>query len=392
MKTALRNILKLLKRFTKEIAIALILAVVAAVGVEIYLHEIHKRNIQVNKKAVATVLVFDKDRNSLGQGSGVFINGKGLLVTNYHVIEGADISKVIAKLSTGAQYTLRGIRGIDKRLDIALLQFDGTETPHVVDLGNSDKLLSGEKIIVIGSPMGQENSVSDGVIAHPARQISGQKFIQFTASISPGSSGGGLFNEDGKAVIGITRGTLQDKDGSAQNLNFAIPINLVKEILSGSERKLVEQSAEYYYSLGQIEENNRNFDKAIDYYQKAISVNSGYADAYIGLGGIFYEKGEYDLEVANYERAVRINPDKYEYLYYLGTAYEDIHQYDKAVEAYKLALSIKPDDKDCLHDFAILSIAAGDCNRAAKLISNLRKLDAGQAKKLEFLMKRTACQ
>ena len=65
----------------------------------------HKHNIQINKKAVATVIVFDKDRKPFRQGSGVFINAKGVLVTNFHVIEGADISKTMAKLFTGAQYS-----------------------------------------------------------------------------------------------------------------------------------------------------------------------------------------------------------------------------------------------------------------------------------------------
>jgi S1-C subfamily serine protease len=105
----------------------------------------------------------------LGQGSGVFINATGLLVTNSHVIEGikgTDISKTVAKLSTGAQYTLTDLRGLDKKLDIALLQFEGTETPHVKELGDSDRLLTGERVIAIGSPLGQENSVSDGVIAN----------------------------------------------------------------------------------------------------------------------------------------------------------------------------------------------------------------------------------
>jgi len=392
MKENIKKILAFIRRFSKEILIALIFAVIAGVAIEIYQSQRYKSNIQNSKKAVATVLAFDKDRNPLRQGSGIFLNSTGLLVTNFRVIEGTDISKTIAKLSTGAQYSLRGLRGLDKKLDIALLQFEGTETPRVKDLGDSDKLLSGDRVISIGSPLGQENSVSDGVIANPAREISGVKFIQFTAPISPGSSGGGLFEKDGKSVIGITRGTLQDENRKAQNVNFAIPINLVKNILSGSEKKLVEQSAEYYYSLGQIEENNGNNDKAIDYYQKAISIDNKYADAYIGLGGIYYEKGEYDLEVSNYERAVEINPDKCEYLYYLGTAYEDTHRYDKAVKAYEEVLSIRPEHKDALHDFAILAIAAGDCGRAGKLISKLKELDTGQAKKLGFLIERTACR
>ncbi|MGO8991601.1 MAG: trypsin-like peptidase domain-containing protein [bacterium] len=388
-----KKIFNFIKHFSKEILIALILAVIAAVAIEVYKTELYKNNIQVNKKAVATVLVYDKDRKLLGQGSGVFVNATGRLVTNSHVIigiEGTDISKTVAKLSTGAQYTLGGVIELDKKLDIALLQFEGTEIPHVKKLGDSDKLLSGDKVIAIGSPLGQENSVSDGVIANPARESLGVKFIQFTAPISPGSSGGGLFNKDGEAV-GITRGVLQDEKREAQNVNFAIPINFIKNILGGSEKKLVEQSAEYYYSLGQIEENNENNEKAIGYYQKAISVDSQYADAYINLGSIYYDKGEYDLEVTNFEKAVKISPDKCEYWYYLGTAYEDIHQYDEAVKAYKNALRLRPYHKDTLHDFAILSMAGGNCDRASKLISKLKESDPGQATKLEFLMRR-ACR
>jgi S1-C subfamily serine protease len=391
MKGITKKILNFIKHFSKEILIALILAVIAAVAIEVYKSEAYKNNIQVNKKAVATVMVYDKDRNPLRQGSGVFINATGLLVTNFHVIEGTDIAKTEAKLSTGAKYSLRSLRGLDKKLDIALLQFEATETPHVKALGDSDKLLSGEKVIAIGSPLGQESSVSDGIIANPARELSGLKLIQFTAPISPGSSGGGLFNKDGKAIIGVTRAALQDENRKAQNVNFAIPINFIKNILSGSEKKLVEQSAEYYYSLGQIEQNRENDEKAADYYQKAISIDSQYTDAYINLGIIYYDKGEYDLEVTNFEKAVKISPNKYEYWYDLGTAYEDIHQYDKAVEAYQTALRLKPDHKDTLHDFAILSMAGGDCDRASKLISKLKESDPGQAKKLEFLIRR-ACR
>jgi S1-C subfamily serine protease len=386
-----KKILNFIKHFSKEILIALILAVIAAVAIEVYKSETYKSNIQVNKKAVATVIVYDKERNPLHQGSGVFINATGLLVTNFHVIEGADITKTEAKLSTGAKYSLRSLRGLDKKLDIALLQFEATETPHVKALGDSDKLLSGEKVIAIGSPLGQENSVSDGIIANPARELLGLKLIQFTAPISPGSSGGGLFNKNGKTMVGITRAALQDENLKAQNVNFAIPINFIKNILSGSEKKLVEQSAEYYYSLGQIEQNHENNEKAIGYYQKAISIDSQYADAYINLGIIYYDKGEYDLEVSNFEKAVIINPNQYEYWYDLGTAYEDIHQFDRAVEAYQNALRLKPDHKDALHDFAILSMAAGDCDRASKLISKLKESDPGQAKKLEFL-KRRVCR
>ena len=390
IKAQIAKFQNLIQHYLKEILIALVLAVIAAITIEVYNNEAHKNNIEVNRKAIATIVAYDKDGKAVAQGSGVFINATGLLVTNYHVVQGSDIGKTVAKLSTGAFYYLRGIGGLDKKADIALLQFDATETPHIKGMGDSDALLSGQKVIVIGSPLNLENSISEGVIANPARLLYGLKFIQFTAPVSPGSSGGGLFDSHGKA-IGITSASLRDENNTAQNLNLAIPINLVKEASTGSTKKLTEESPDYYYSLGQLAETKDNWDKAIAYYQKALSLDDKYADAYIGLGTAYYEKGEYDLEVSNYEKAVSIDSKNYYYFYLLGTAYEDIQEYAKAKKAYMIALSIKQDDKDTLHDFAILSIASEDCVQAIQLISKLEKLDVGMARKLEFLMRR-ACQ
>ena len=210
----------LVQRFLKEILIALTLAVVAAIAVEVYNSETRKNDIEINRKATATILAFDKDGNLLSQGSGVFISATRLLVTNYHVIQGADIGKTLAKLSSCAFYRLKTPKGLNKASDLALLEFDATETPHVKGLGDSDALLSGQRVVAIGSPLSLENSVSEGVIANPARRLHGLNFIQFTASISPGSSGGGLYDDHGKA-IGITSATLRGEGNTAQDLNLA---------------------------------------------------------------------------------------------------------------------------------------------------------------------------
>lgn len=392
IKQKIAKVQNIVRHFLKEILIALALAALAAVAIEVYKSEVHKNNIGLNQKATATVLVYDKDGNRLGQGSGVFINSTGLLVTNFHVVgmQGSDIGKTLARLHSGAFYRLKGIRGLNNKSDIALLQFDAVETPHVKGLGNSDNLLSGQSIVAIGSPLNQENSVSEGVIANPARRLHGLKYIQFTAPISPGSSGGGLFDKGGK-VVGITSASLNDKSMAAQNLNLAIPINLIKETFNGTDKRLTEESPAYYYSLGQLEEIKRNWNNAIEFYQRCLSIDDQYTDAYIGLGGAYWEKGEYTLEVSNYEKAVSINPKNHEYHYLLATAYEDIEQYSKAKKEYSTALLLKPDDKDTLHDFSILLIADGDCSPVDALISKLSELDVGLSKKL-YALKKVACR
>jgi tetratricopeptide (TPR) repeat protein len=105
----------------------------------------------------------------------------------------------------------------------------------------------------------------------------------------------------------------------------------------------------------------------------------------------YYEKGQYDLEVSNYLKAVELDPQNYGYLYYLGTVYEDLGDYVKAAEAYIRVLSIKPDDKDTLHDLAELLIVSGLRSQAEKPITQLNQLDNGQVRKLEMLMRKTAC-
>lgn len=176
MKETTKRILTFIRHFSKEIIIGLILALIVAVAIKVYKSEVHKNNIQVNKKAVATVLAYDKKGNLLSQGSGLFIDATGRLITNAHVVDGSDINKTVAKLSTDAKYSLRSLVDLDKKLDIAVLQFEGKETPYV-KMGDSDRLLSGQGVIVIGSPRGLENSVSDGVIANPARELFGLKLI-----------------------------------------------------------------------------------------------------------------------------------------------------------------------------------------------------------------------
>jgi S1-C subfamily serine protease len=297
----LRPIVLFARRWLREIAVALVLAVVAAVVIDAYRNKIRSETLQNNLKAVATLAVYDSQDKVIGQGTGFFITPTGLLVTAYHVIKGG--ANVIAHMHSGAFYTLRGIRQANDKADIAILQFDARETPSVKALGDSDALRVGDQVYAIGTPASLEGTVSTGNISNLSQEIGGHDFIQFTAPISPGSSGGGLFDMDGQ-VVGITAAVYNissgPQAGAAQNLNLAVPINEVKDVLSGGASTLLKESPAYYYSLGNLADNKRQWDKAIELYQKALALDDKYSDAYVGLGGDYYEKGLYDLEVNNY--------------------------------------------------------------------------------------------
>jgi tetratricopeptide (TPR) repeat protein len=371
----------LFRRFSKEFILAVILAVVAAVGYEWAKNWWKQEMLQRNLKAVAEIEAFDNHK-MIARGTGFFINSTGLLATNAHLIKGA--ADVIAKLPSGAFYQLRTFRSVDDAADIAILQFDGNETPCIKGIGNSDELETGDKVYAIGNPRGLLSTVSEGNVSNPRRPINGRIFIQFTSPISPGSSGGGLFNESGRAV-GVTAAVQKGEDN--QNLNFAVPINDLTAVIGG-QGNIRPGSPAHWVAQGSLADNRRQWDQAIAYYSQAIQLDPSYADAYIGLAGDYYEKGQYELEVKNSERAVQLDPGNADACYYLGTAYEDIGQLDKAIGQYLTTLKLDPNYKDALRDLALVYLARGNKSEATKLMPQLAKLNPRISQQLQLIIQR----
>jgi S1-C subfamily serine protease len=379
-KRMISQLAHLFRRFSKEFILAVILAVIAAVGYEWAKNWWKQETLQRNLKAVAEIEAFD-DHKLVARGSGFFINSTGLLATNAHLIKGA--ADVIAKLPSGAFYQLRTFTWVDDAADIAILQFDGNETPSITGIGNSDELQTGEKVYAIGNPRGLLSTVSEGNVSNAHRPIDGRVFIQFTSPISPGSSGGGLFNEGGRAV-GITAAAQKGEDN--QNLNFAVPINDLKVVIEGPGNP--PGSPAHWVAQGSLADNRRQWDQAIGYYSRAIQLNPAYADAYIGLAGDYYEKGQYELEVKNYEKAIQLDPGNPDACYYLGAAYEDIGQFDKAIGEYLTTLKLDPNYKDALRDLALVYLARGNKSEAMKLMPRLAKLNPRMSQLLQLIIRK----
>jgi Do/DeqQ family serine protease len=162
-----------------------------------------------------------------GLGSGVIIDKRGLVLTNFHVVRGAD--EIIVRLSDKREY--RGqILGTDPKTDLALVRFPPDHGLTVAVLGNSDALRVGEWAMAIGNPFGLDQTVTVGVISATGRSDVGiatyENFIQTDASINPGNSGGPLVNLKGE-VIGINTAIV----AAGQGIGFAIPINMVKRVV-----------------------------------------------------------------------------------------------------------------------------------------------------------------
>ena len=166
-------------------------------------------------------------RKQSGEGSGVIVDSQGYILTNHHVVAGAD--KLTVRLSDGKE--LKGtVRGSDPKTDLAVVTVEAKGLPAAA-LGDSDKIQVGEWAIAIGSPFGLEKTVTVGVISAKGRSGFGtgtyEDFIQTDASINPGNSGGPLVNIDGE-VVGINVMIIQP----GQGIGFAIPINLAKTIMA----------------------------------------------------------------------------------------------------------------------------------------------------------------
>ncbi len=165
-----------------------------------------------------------------GNGSGVIISSDGYILTNNHVISGAN--KISVTLRNGTKYDATLV-GKDSKTDVAIIKIDAKDLTTAV-IGNSDSLVVGEVAVAIGNPLGQlGGTVTDGIISALEREIkldnSTMNLIQTNAAINPGNSGGGLFNANGE-LIGIVVAKSSGVD--VEGLGFAIPVNDVKDVIN----------------------------------------------------------------------------------------------------------------------------------------------------------------
>lgn len=172
-----------------------------------------------------------------GTGSGFIINAEGYMLTNHHVINGADKIKVRLQVADKEQTYEAKLIGSDQKTDIALLKIEreGNEaTPFpYIPMGDSKQLEVGEWVIAIGNPFGLSHTVTTGIVSAKGRDIGAgpyDEFIQTDASINPGNSGGPLLNMKGE-VIGINTAIISGNSGGNVGIGFAIPINMAADIM-----------------------------------------------------------------------------------------------------------------------------------------------------------------
>ena len=301
-----------------------------------------------NNKAVVVVETYNKEGKPLMQGSGFIVRADGAVVTNYHVISNA---KVI-KIKVGDKIlNVEGLIYSDKENDLVILKAKG-EKLQTVRLGDIAKANIGEKVYVISSPEGLENTISDGILSGIREITSDKKVLQITAPISPGSSGGAVFNNSGE-VIGIATSIIE----KAQNLNFAMPVNLIKDKISSKKLTALKDSeieepqikylgpltAEDWFDFGFAYDEAGMYREAAESFKQAIRIKPDYAKAHFGLGSAYGKLGMYKEKIEAYKQAIRIKPDYAEAHHNLGVAYLEAGKWNDAAEAFKQTIRINPE-------------------------------------------------
>jgi tetratricopeptide (TPR) repeat protein len=310
------------------------------------------------KPSVVIVFAYDNKGEFLKLGSGFFISQNGDVITNYHVIQGASSAEI--KTADEKTYPITYIVAGDEQNDLIRLSVN-IPSQYVYPLSLSKAIPEvGERIIVYGSPLGLEKTVSDGIIS-AIREVPGYgKLIQITAPISPGSSGSPVLNMNGE-VIGIA--TFQMIEG--QNLNFAIPSERIANLILPKEKETftteelfgqdskAKKGSDYSEAVNKALYfiNKEEYEKALPYLEIETKANiSPYkAWAYFQIGFCYGMLGAYTKEIEAYKQSIRIDPNNADVYHCLGITYSCLGYYIKAIEAYKQAIRIDPNNAGAYH-------------------------------------------
>ena len=283
--------------------------------------------------ARSTVVVENIDANGKVQmmGSGVVL-ADGEVVTNCHVIKGASRLEVrVANKQHAAT-----LRYSDWDRDVCSLSSAGLSAPAVV-VGSTKTLKVGAKVYAIGAPKGLELTLSDGIVSS-LREVEGGHYIQTTAAISPGSSGGGLFDESG-ALVGLI--TFYFSEG--QNLNFAVPVEWVNALAQRSTpAPAAAPPVTQWLNKGIELKTRKDWPALIEHSRRWTKAQPGSYEAWYNLGLAYGNAGQPAQALDASQQALRINPEDADAWNNLGIAYAELGQRGKVLEVYKRLKTLDP--------------------------------------------------
>ena len=258
---------------------------------------------------------------------------------------------------------------MDPENDVAIIKLEGKEY-RKVKMGDPSKLRVGEKTFtVIGSPQGLENTISEGILSGIREINQERKILQMTAAISPGSSGGPVFNTRGE-VVGIATLILAE----TQNLNFAMPVNIVTAGLTRSNpvsprdacRVDLNETATCFSYQGLAYGSTGQHDRAADAFKRSLTIDSKKIETYINLGVSYVNLGKNQQAIDIFLQALKIQPDQPVVLSKLGMIYSATGRHQEAaLDIIRRSISIKANNPQSHYNLAIAYNNMGRFREAA---------------------------
>lgn len=360
------------------------------------------------KKSIVVVKTLDTNGRAISQGSGVLLPS-GKIGTNCHVVKGGASFQV----GGGKEFVMAILWGSDEDKDICLLEAKGLNAKPA-QLGQAMRLKVGESVYAVGAPKGLEFSISNGIVS----QLRGgtPPLIQTTAAISPGSSGGGLFNADGR-LVGFTTLYIE----GAQSLNFAMPVEWAEEIqhrkkaaqgrsqADWSKRAVALEEAQNWvglqdwcrqwtqtqpenalawFCLGAAYSSLNRHAEAIETYRESLRINPADSHTWGNLGAQYLLLKRYTESIDHFREAVRLDPDNERAWQLLGQTYlYELRSNTEAIDPFRQATRINPNNVGAWAGLVVAYEASGNRSAALEAASQWRRVDPAGADEMLSLMK-----
>lgn len=372
--------------------------------------------VALNRKSVVTVAAFDLDDDITALGSGFFIDRDGTLVTNYHVLEGAYRAEV--KTADGDTFPIGAVIAHNQLVDLMKVRVEmpkNRASPMMLAVDEADVA---DRVVVIGSPMGLDQTISEGIVSAVRIHPTNGKIYQLTAPISQGSSGSPALNHKGN-VIGVV--TFQSAKG--QNLNFAVSVkalqmmphqsseltlaelaikksndpslaaSLCKQGAHLSIRGKYEVALDYFqqatethpddpdtwHGLGSCYIGLDQPEKAIEAFNNAIAANPNNATAHFILAMYFKFLEQYQKEILLLLRVITLDPGNVKARFELASAYGQLNRTDEQIESFKEILALRPEHVPTLHQMGNTIGRIGRYDEALDLLLQASALDPDNA-------------
>jgi Flp pilus assembly protein TadD len=353
----------------------LLLTAAATIGAPESITEVVKRV----RPAVVTIVTYDSAGGREAQGTGFFVDSRHV-ITNWHVVN--DASRIDARASDGAVYRVRRIAARDAKSDLASLEL-ATENTSVSPLTVSGVTPEpGERVIVVGSPMGLQASVSDGVVSDLREIPELGHVMQISAPVSHGSSGSPVVNLRGEVV-----GVAQAIEAGGQNLNFAVPgsqVLLLMRSPTGGQSMPGRQGAgpdlrDDSYAKGRALMQIKSYREALPVFLSILRSNPRNYLAWFSAGHCYTQLGDYKSAAAAFEKTIEIKPDFAEAQASLGAALGLQGKYPGAITAFKEAIRLNPESAISHYGLALIYVATKDTEAALREYKVLQTLEPKMA-------------